>query len=116
RGGVQRVHSRPGVAGVAASWCVPLETVWQLSFVVAGRPLDRAFHGVAGWTFISPEYFDAFRIPIVRGRAFTERDSTGAPGVVVINQAMARQYWTNSDPLNDRLIIGRYVRAEYEKD
>ncbi|SPF45366.1 conserved membrane hypothetical protein [Candidatus Sulfopaludibacter sp. SbA4] len=116
RDGVERVRSLPGVAAVASACCVPLETVWQLSFVVAGRPLDRAFHGFAGWTFISPEYFDAFRIPVVRGRAFTERDDAGAPGVVIINQAMARQYWPSGDPLNDRLIIGRYVRPEYEKD
>ena len=116
RTGVEQIHSVPGVAAAAVSCCVPLETVWQLSFVVEGRPLNGPFHGFAGWTFISPEYFDAFKIPILRGRGITTRDLVGSPGVVVINQAMARRYWPNSDPLNDKLIIGRSVRPEYQND
>jgi putative ABC transport system permease protein len=52
----------------------------------------------------------------LRGRTFTERDDAAAPGVVIINEAMARRIWPNSDPLNDRLIIGRYVRPEYNQD
>ncbi len=116
RSGIEQVHSVPGVAAAAVSCCVPLETVWQLSFVVEGRPLNGPFHGFAGWTFISPEYFDAFKIPVLRGRGITTRDVAGSPGVVVINQAMARRYWPNSDPLSDQLIIGRSVRPEYEKD
>jgi putative ABC transport system permease protein len=116
RSGVEQIHSLPGVVAAAASCCIPLETVWQLSFVIEGRPLNGPFHGFAGWTFISPEYFDAFNIPILRGRGFTDRDDAGSPGVVVINQAMAHRLWPNSDPLHEKLIIGRYVRPEYEKD
>jgi len=116
REGVRSVHSIPGVESVASSCCVPLETVWQLSFIVTGRPLDRPFHGFAGWTFISPEYFDAFHIPVRRGRVFNERDVAGAPGVVIINETMARRYWPKGDPLNDRLIIGKGVRPEYDAD
>jgi predicted permease len=104
------------VEAAASSCCIPLETVWQLSFIVAGRPLTGPYHGFAGWTFVSPEYFDAFHIPLLRGRVFTDRDGAGAPGVVVINEAMARRLWPNSDPLNDRLIIGRGVRPEYDAD
>jgi putative ABC transport system permease protein len=116
REGVQRIHTLPGVASVASSCCIPLETVWQLSFIVAGRPLNGLYHGFAGWTFISPEYFDTFHIRILRGRGFTERDDAGAPGVVVINQTMARQLWPKGDPLSDHLILGRGVRPEYDKD
>jgi putative ABC transport system permease protein len=43
----------------------------------------------------------------VRGRTYTERDTAGSPPVVVINQAMARRYWPNSDPLNDKIWIGK---------
>ena len=43
---------------------------------------------------------------MLRGRAFTEQDDGAAPGVVIINQAMARQYWSNGDPLKDRIQIG----------
>jgi len=116
REGVRSVHSISGVESVASSCCVPLETVWQLSFIVTGRPLDGPFHGFAGWTFISPEYFDAFHIPLRRGRAFNESDAAGAPGVVIINEAMARRFWPKGDPLNDRLIIGKGVRPEYDAD
>jgi predicted permease len=116
RQGVAGIHSLPGVTAAASSCCVPLETVWQLSFVISGRPLTGAFHGFAGWTFISPEYFDAFQIPVLRGRAFTDRDDAVAPGVVIINQAMAHQFWPNTDALGERLVIGRAVRPEYGKD
>jgi len=114
--GIEDLHSVPGVAAVAVSCCVPLETVWQLPFVIEGRPLNARFHGFAGWTFVSPEYFDAFKISLLRGRGITARDIAGSPGVVVINQAMARQFWPDSDPLKDQLIIGRAMRPEYEKD
>ena len=116
RNGVQSIHALPGVTAAATSCCVPLETVWQLSYIVTGRPLAGPIHGFAGWTFVSPEYFDAFHIPILRGRGFTDRGDAGAPGVVIINEAMARLVWPKGDPLNDRLLIGRRVRPEYDKD
>ena len=62
---------------------------------------------------VSPGYFEVFKIPVKRGRAFTERDDGAAPGVVIINEAMARQFWPNGDPLNDRLVIGRGVMREF---
>jgi putative ABC transport system permease protein len=116
RAGVEQVRALPGVAAAASSCCVPLETVWYLTFDIAGRPRRGAFDGYAGWTFISPEFFDAFRIPVLRGRAFNEKDDAAGPGVVIINEAMARQFWPNGDPLNDQLIIGRTIRPEYVQD
>lgn len=114
--GVQSIHALPGVSSAAVSCCIPLETVWQNFFIVQGRPLTGRFHGVAGWTFISPEYFDAFRIPILRGRRFTTRDDASSPGVVIINQSMARMFWPHGDPLRDRLLVGRGMRPEYDSD
>lgn len=116
RAGVEQVRALPGVTAAASSCCVPLETVWYLTFDIAGRPRRGAFGGYAGWTFISPEFFDAFRIPVLRGRAFNEKDDKAGPGVVIINEAMARQFWPNGDPLNDQLIIGRAIRPEYAQD
>jgi len=95
---------------------MPLETVWQLPFVIQGRPLKGTFRAFAGWTFVSPGYFDVFRIPLLRGRDFSERDDAGAPGVVIINQELARRFWPTGDPLNEHLIIGRGVRPDYEAD
>ena len=48
-----------------------------------------------------------------RGRAFTERDTAQSPPVVVINEAMAKQFWPKGDPLSDRLVIGRGVMREF---
>jgi len=114
--GVESIHALPGVSSAAVSCCIPLETVWQNFFIVQGRPLTGIFHGVAGWTFISPEYFDALRIPILRGRGFTARDDAPSPGVIIVNQTMARMFWPHGDPLKDRLLVGRGMRPEYDRD
>lgn len=116
RDGISRILAIPGVESASTTCCMPLETVWQLPFVVQGRPLTGRFHAFAGWTFVSPGYFDVFKIPILRGRDFTERDDASAPGVVIINQEMARRIWPTTDPFNDRLLIGRAIRPDYEKD
>jgi len=116
RDGVRRTEALPGVTRAAAACCLPLETVWQLPLIVVGRPLDGPYHRFGGWTFISPNYFDVFKIPLLRGRAFTDRDDANAPGVVIVNQAMAKALWPTGNPLEDRLIIGRGMRPEYEKD
>ena len=57
-----------------------------------------------------------FRIPVVRGRAFTARDTADAPGVIIINESTARRFWPTSDPLNDRLVVGRGIRPDYDLD
>ena len=113
---VHQIEAVPGVESVAASCCLPLETVWQLPYIVEGRPLDGRFHGFAGWTFVSPKYFEVLKIPLLLGRTFTEQDSAGSPGVVIINETMARLAWPNSDPLNDRLLIGRTMDKAYDQD
>ncbi|MBM3768353.1 MAG: FtsX-like permease family protein, partial [Acidobacteria bacterium] len=48
-----------------------------------------------------------FRIPVIKGRTFDERDNAAGAPVVIINQAMARQFWPNGDPMNDRILIGK---------
>jgi putative ABC transport system permease protein len=56
---------------------------------------------------VSSGYFHALKIPLIRGRLFTERDRLGTQAVVIINQTLARQLWPEGDPLNDSLLIGR---------
>ena len=116
RDGVDRIQATPGVAVASAACCVPLENVWQLLFVIAGRPPNGTSRSVAGWTFVSPGYFEALRIPLIRGRAFTDTDVAGAPGVVLINEAMARRFWPSSDPLSDQLTLGRGMRLGFDND
>jgi putative ABC transport system permease protein len=123
RVGVEKVQAIPGVVRASTTCCMPLETVWQLPFVMASRAGQgltqmgsMRFHGFAGWTFVSPGYFEVFRIPILKGRDFTFADNAKAPGVVIINEAMARRYWPKSDPLEDRLVIGRGMRVAYDEE
>lgn len=70
-------------------------------------------HGGAAWNYVTARFFDVFKIPVVRGRVFTDRDDAGAPPVVVINQAMARQYWKGGDPIGHRLIIGAVMGPDF---
>ena len=113
RDGVERLESLPDVESASATCCVPLQGGYGLPFTIVGRPLEGPSHGGGGWTTVSPGFFELFRIPVRRGRVFTERDDALAPPSVVINEAMARQFWPEGDPLEDRLVIGRGVMSEF---
>jgi putative ABC transport system permease protein len=107
RDGRERIMAVPGVLDVGASNCLPMENRFGMTFDVLGRSKgETPFTGGADFYSISWSYFSAFEIPLLRGRAFTEQDDGAAPGVVIINQAMARQYWPKGDPLKDRIQIG----------
>jgi predicted permease len=108
RTGTERLRGVPGVLVASATCCVPLEGGYGLPFKVMGRPLtDGPFHGGAGWQTVSPGYFEVFKIPVLRGRVFTDRDDSAAPPAVVINQAMARRFWPKGDPMSDQILIGK---------
>jgi predicted permease len=117
RNGAERLRSIPGVELASATCCVPLEGGYGLPFRIVGRPLaadsQGPFHGGGGWMTVSPGYFEVFRIPLKKGRTFNERDMSTSTPVVLINEAMARQYWPDADPLQDRLVIGKGVMREF---
>jgi predicted permease len=118
REGVERIRAIPGVVSASATCCVPLQGGYGLPFIIAGRPLAKGpFHGGGGWLTVSSGYFDVFKIPVKRGRAFTDRDDGRAPAVVIISETMAKQYWIKGDdPLNARLIIGRGIMREFKDE
>jgi len=116
RDGAERLRAIPGVEAASATCCVPLEGGYGLPFIIVGRPLEGTAHGGGGWLTTSPGYFDVFKIPVKKGRAFDDRDTKNAPPVVIINEAMAKQYWPKGDPLTDRLAIGRGVMREFADD
>ncbi len=116
RDGVERIEALPGVVAASASCCIPLQGGYGLPFVIAGRDLEGRAHGGTGWATVSPGYFEVFQIPIKRGRAFTVRDDIQSPPVVLINESMAREHWSDGDPLHDRLIIGRGVMKEFSEE
>jgi len=61
-------------------------------------------------------FFEVFKIPILRGRSFTDRDNASGAPVVIINQAMAKQFWPKGDPLTDRILIGKGIMSELEAE
>ncbi len=104
---LERVQAIPGVEAAAASDYVPLQGGLGLGFVIQGRPLTKGpVHGGAAWNYVTARFFDVFKIAIVRGRAFTEHDTAATPPVVVINEALARRFFKDSNPLGQHLIIG----------
>jgi len=115
REGVRRLQALPGVEVAGSTCCVPLEGGFGLPFQIPGRPDGPLAHGGAGWTLVSAGYFETFKIPVLRGRTYREQDDNGPP-VVIINQALAKQFWPKGDPLNDRLIIGRGVGPAFNNE
>ncbi len=113
RNGRERLNAIPGVEVSATTCCLPLEGGYGLPFDIVGRPAQKGQQDGAGWMSASPGYFQAFKIPILRGRDFTEQDSTGAPGVVLINQAMAKHYWPKENPVGQQIVIGKETGPQF---
>lgn len=104
RDGTDRLKAVPGVSNATAACCLPLQGGFGVPFDIVGRPKGkRPSTGGGGFYSVSWSYFDTFKIPLLRGRNFTEHDDGSAPGVIIINEAMAKQYWRKGDPLKDRL-------------
>jgi len=108
RDGVTRLRALPGVELASATCCIPLEGGYGLGFNIVGRPPanNLPVTGGAGWVTVSPGYFEVFKIPVKRGRSFAETDEKASRPVVIINEAMAKQYWKTGDPLRDQILIG----------
>ncbi len=116
RDGRERIGAIPGVSTVAVTNSLPLVGGFGLPFIVVGRPLTGPATGGAEWKAISPDYFNAFKIPIIRGRDFTMNDTAAAPPVTIINQAMVKEFWKKGeDPLGQQIIIGKGVGPEFEE-
>ena len=115
RDAIPKLQAIPGVEKATATCCVPLEGGYGLPFLVVGRalPPDQRFHGGGGWATQSYGFFDVFKIPVKKGRVFTDRDTQSTTPVVVVNEALVREAFKNEDPIGKRLIIGRGVMREF---
>src|SRR6266480_3735781 len=108
---VQRIASLPGVQSVAQASRGPFGGIrWVPVTPVNAAPSPPGTNGnelpVAGYSFVTPNYFDTLSIPIVRGRNFTPSEADGQAPVVVISEATAHRFWPGEDPLGQRLKIG----------
>ncbi len=111
RDGEQRLDSLPGVEVAAASCCLPPAWAYaSFPYNIEGRaPTVGEWSGNAEWRSVSPGFFQAFGIPLLRGRDFTINDSGSSPPVIIINEAMVKQYWRNGGELGARITIGKDI-------
>jgi putative ABC transport system permease protein len=117
RRGVERIEAIPGVEMATATCCVPLENGYGLPFRIMGRPLEKGpFHGGGDWKTVSPGFFEAFHMRMLRGRTFNLRDTAAATPVVIITETMAKRFWPKGDPLQDSLLIGKGVMPQLETE
>ena len=101
-----RLNALPGVESAAAAYWLPIQVEDGLPFQIIGRPVEKGRYG-SKWMSISPGCLGLFKIPILRGRDFTENDTAAAPGVALINQSLAKELWPNEDPLGQHVIVGK---------
>jgi putative ABC transport system permease protein len=100
-----QISALPGVQSVGAVSILPLSgSNSSGSFQIEGRQIPQGQSSPHGdrWA-ATAGYFETMKIPLVRGRFFSERDTAEAPGVAIIDETMARKYWPNEDPLGKRI-------------
>jgi putative ABC transport system permease protein len=112
-----RLQALPGVLSVGAVNRLPLSgSNFTNSFNIDGVPRAPGEIRVADYRAVSSDYFQAMGIPIQQGRVFTNRDQKDAPPVALINNAMARKYFSNLNPIGQRLVIDAgFDKAVYGK-
>ena len=104
---LRRSRTLPGVeeAAVGDSSALPLghSEPDPLPLVREGIEMSENQAPVIDSPIVSPEYFHLLGIPLLRGRVFTDQDVANTPQIAVINQAAARVWWPNQDPLGKRV-------------
>lgn len=102
-----RLASLPGVKSAELATNLPLNTGWQTSYHVSGRPEPAdGQNPLAEMSVVSDGYFRNMGIPLLRGRAFGSEDKPKAPTAVVIDQSFAEREWRGEDPLGKTLRLG----------
>lgn len=112
--GRERLNAIPGIEESAFTCCLPLNVGYGLPFNIVGRPTVKGpWTGGTSWMSASPGYLSIFRIPLLHGRGFTELDDASAPGVVIINETLVKEYWPKHDPIGQQVLIGKGVGPQF---
>ena len=104
---LDKLHQQPGLQDSALAAPLPMDRQGQANFafsIVGDSPLPPGKTTTADYATVSPDYFRVMRIPLQRGRFFSEQDLPSNPNVTIISETMARRYFLNQDP------IGRQIR------
>jgi predicted permease len=102
----ERIKALPGVEATGTSYSLPMSSValaWGPITIEGYVPKNSADFIMSNERFVSPGYFPALGVPLVRGRYFDERDVKGAAETVIVNENLAQRFWPNQDPLGKRL-------------
>jgi putative ABC transport system permease protein len=104
-----------GVEAITAGQCTPFGSrCARLGFSIEGRPETIDEPLPTGWHRVGPDHFAALGIPVVRGRGFTSDDRRGRTPVVTINQAAARRYFADQDPIGRRITLPEVIEGDPE--
>ena len=111
---VERAERIPGVQTAAMSSELPFENGLDMIFNIPGRPPVEGykFTGDVQWRFVSAHYFDTLRIPLRSGRLFQDQEPART---VVVNEALARKFWPNANPVGQAIIIGAGLGPDYDE-
>jgi putative ABC transport system permease protein len=106
---VERLRALPGVQTAAAINVMPAsDNNWGRSIEIDGKPNpDPSNPPSVDYRAATPDFFAALQTPIKSGRAFTEQDREDTQPVVIVNEALARKYWPNENPVGKRMRIGK---------
>ncbi len=102
---IDRAAALPGVQAASAVDFLPL-TGWNgyCDFDIEGRATSASRERFTGqFRVVDWRYFQTMKIPVMAGRSFTSADGPSAPGVVMVNEAMAERYWPNQNPVGQRI-------------
>ncbi len=98
------IRAEAGVTLVGATNFLPLDAAWRGPYSVQGRPRPRSGdESQAQHQTVDDDYFKALGVSLVRGRFFDARDTADAPGVVLINETLARRQWPGENPIGQSL-------------
>jgi putative ABC transport system permease protein len=101
---LQRIAALPGVESAGAVSTNPLSDDKQsVTFTIEAMSNDAIDSIPAGFNVVSPGYFETLKAHLVRGRTLTERDGRDGPRIVVINETLARRFFSNQDPIGKRV-------------
>ncbi|HEY6271768.1 MAG TPA: ABC transporter permease [Terriglobales bacterium] len=104
---LQQIRALPGVRSASAINHLPLAgDIWDRGFSIEGKPIPRPGEELAAvYRVVLPGYFHTMNLPILRGRDVTVSDNLNSPGVVVVNEALARYCWPGEDALGKRITM-----------
>ncbi|MEP7065592.1 MAG: ABC transporter permease [Gemmatimonadota bacterium] len=104
---LDRVRATPGVLNASIVSSLPLTgSGWTSDFAVRGRARDD-FATEVRHREVSGDYFGTMRVPLLRGRTFTEADATSGDHVIVVNDVLARKYFHDTDPVGQQIVFDR---------